>query len=373
MNPDSVWPDFLSDDPPPAPARSDYRIGVIGAGFIVRDVQLAAYKNAGFHVAAIASRTPESARTAASLRGIPRVYDTFDELLGDPAIEILDIAIPPAEQIGVIRKAVRQAGHIRGILAQKPLAMNYREACESVRLCEEASVKLAVNQNMRYDPSVRALRTLLRKGVLGQPVFATIEMRAVPHWQPWLHEYGKLTLLNMSIHHLDCLRFLFGNPESVYASARPDPRTLFPHKDGICIYILEYADGLRASAWDDTWAGPGRNNEDVDAYIKWRVEGTEGVAQGSIGWPGYPNRTPSAIEFTVGFGRGCRYATREKKVWFPDAFEGPMAALMDSIAGHTETEISGRDNLHTMALVDACYRSLEEHRPVRIDEIGKDA
>lgn len=368
MNLDAIW-----NEPLPAPARSDYHIGVIGAGFIVRDIQLVAYRNAGFSVAAIASHTPENARAAAALRGIPRIYETFDELLEDPSIEILDIAIPPAHQIGVIRKAVAQKNHIRGILAQKPLAMNYAEACESVRLCDDAGVHLAVNQNMRYDPSIRALRALLCAGYLGEPVLATIEMRAVPHWQKWLHESGKLTLLNMSIHHLDCLRFLFGNPDSAYCSARPDPRTSFPHRDGICLYILEYADGMRASAWDDTWAGPGRNNEDVDAHIKWRVEGTEGVAQGTIGWPGYPNRTPSTIEFTSVRGHGYRYAPLSKKVWFPDAFEGPMAALMHSIATGEESEISGRDNLHTMALVDACYRSLEEHRPVRIDEIEKNA
>jgi len=58
-------------------------------------------------------------------------------------------------------------------------------------------------------------------------------MRAVPHWQTWLEDYGKLTLLNMSVHHLDCFRFLLGNPESVYASARTDPRTRFAHRDGM--------------------------------------------------------------------------------------------------------------------------------------------
>ena len=103
----------------------------------------------------------------------------------------------------------------------------------------------------------------------------------------------------MSIHHLDCFRFLFGDPESVYVSARTDPRTQFPHRDGIVLYILEYANGMRASAWDDVWAGPAREGAAADFYIKWRVEGTDGLAQGTIGWPGYPNAVPSTIEFTT--------------------------------------------------------------------------
>ena len=47
------------------PIRADYAIGAVGAGFIMRDVQLVAYGNAGFRVSAIASRTPAHAQAAA--------------------------------------------------------------------------------------------------------------------------------------------------------------------------------------------------------------------------------------------------------------------------------------------------------------------
>jgi predicted dehydrogenase len=361
---DSIW-----NQAPAKLIRSDYRIGVIGAGFVIRDVHLIAYQNAGYQVAAIASRTPETATAVANLRGVPRVYDSYEELLFDDDIQIIDIAVPPAHQIEVVRKVVQHAKHVKGVLAQKPLAMNFKEALETVRLCEASDIKLAVNQNMRYDPSIRAAKALLQAGYLGEPVFATIEMRAVPHWQSWLRDHDRLTLLNMSVHHLDSFRFLFGTPDSVYASARNDPRTRFAHRDGVCVYILEYESGLRASGWDDIWAGPGADNEQVDAYIKWRVEGTEGVAQGTIGWPGYPNRTPSTLEFTTAKHPRFRFEPLRKRVWFPDAFEGTMAELMNTVASGVDSNISGRDNLDTMALVDACYLSLEEHRPVRIGEI----
>ena len=159
------------------------RIGVMGAGFIVRDVQLVAYRQASFNVAAIASRSYEVAQEVAAVREIPKVYETVEELVADPAISILDIAIPPDKQLDVVRAAVRQADHIKGILCQKPLATNYAEACQIVRLCDDAGITLAVNQNMRFDQSIRALKTVLERGYLGEPVLATIEMRAVPHWQ----------------------------------------------------------------------------------------------------------------------------------------------------------------------------------------------
>jgi predicted dehydrogenase len=353
----------------PPPPKGRYTIGVAGAGFIVRDVQLVAYQNAGFAVAAIASRTLAQAQSAAALRDIPRVHETWQDLLADSSIEVLDIAVPPHAQLKIIEHACAHAPHLKGILAQKPLAMNYADARRAVEACERAGIPLAINQNMRWDQSIRALKTLLRRGELGEPILATIEMRAIPHWQPWVRDYNRLTLLVMSIHHLDTFRYLFGTPESVYCSARTDPRTQFPHRDGIALYILEYANGLRASAWDDVWAGPAREGAAADLWIRWRVEGTDGVAQGTIGWPEYPNATASTIRFATKASPGVWLAPQWKETWFPDAFAGPMGELFDAIHDQREPANSGRENLDTMALVDACYRSLDEHRPVAIDEI----
>ena len=356
---------------PVLPRKRDDRIGAIGAGFIMRDIQLVAYKHAGFNVVAIASKDPAEARAVAELRGIPKAYDTWQELLADDRIEILDIAVPPGPQVAIVHAAL-QHKHIRGILAQKPLATNYRDAQEMVAACERAGVRFCVNQNMRYDQSIRALKTVLRRGYLGEPVLATVDMRAIPHLQSWVKDYGLTNLVFMSIHHLDCFRYLFGDPESVYASARQDPRLDYPHRDGIVLYILEYANGLRAAAWDDVWTGPSREGGAADIYIKWRVEGTAGMAQGTIGWPGYPARVPSTIRFTTLQEPGCWFSPTWPQVWFPDAFEGTMGELLCSLEEGRESVLSGRDNLNTIALVEACYRSLDEHRPVRPAEIKEE-
>ncbi len=364
-------PDLLLDLDylPRMPARKDFRIGCIGAGFIVRDCHLVAYRNAGFNPVAIASRSPARAEETARMRDIPKVYATYGQLLDDPEIEIVDIAYPPHEQLDVVREAVLRKGRLKGILAQKPLGMNYAEACEIVRLCEDAGVVLAVNQNMRYDQSVRALKCLLDRGTLGQPILATIEMRAIPHWMPWQQDYDWLTLRIMSIHHLDAFRFLFGDPERIYCSVRTDPRTKFAHRDGICLYTLEYADGLRCAAGDDVWTGPAREGAEKDIYIKWRVEGTDGLAWGTIGWPDYPSPSPSTMNFTTKQRPGTWLQPRWTQVWFPDAFAGTMAQLLCAVESGTDPEISGRDNLKTMALVDAAYKSIDERRAVEVREI----
>jgi hypothetical protein len=353
----------------PLPRRKDFRIGILGGGFIVNDCHLPAYRKAGFNVAAIASRTPARAREVASRHGIPCVYERTEQLLDDPTIEVLDIGVPPNAQLDLIGAACRRR-KVRGILAQKPLGMNYAEAVRAVEMCEAAGIRLAVNQNMRYDQSVRAAKALLTKGLLGEPVFATIELRGIPHWMPWQREMGWLTLRILSIHHMDSFRYWFGDPQRIFCSVRSDPRTKFPHSDGICNYILDYADGLRCVGLDDPWTGPAREGCPSDIYLRWRIEGLDGLAIGDIGWCQEPYTTPSTIRYAAKGDKEFHRPTWTES-WFPDAFIGTMAQLLIALESGGEPEISGRDNLRTMALVEAAYLSAAQSRVVAPSEVSK--
>ena len=353
---------------PVLPKKLDYKIGCIGAGFIMRDCHLVAYRNVGFNPWAITSLFREESEQDAKLRGIPKVYDTWQELIDDTDIEILDIAIPPDKQLEVVQYAVTKA-HIKGILCQKPLAMNIDEAKQIVALCENAGIKLGVNSNMRYDQSIRALKAILDEGLLGDRVLATIDMRAIPHWQEFLRKYDRIEILNMGIHHIDSFRYLFGDPKSITCVTRKDPRTQFNHIDGISQYTFQYEDGFMATSLDDVWAWPGEGAE-KDFYIKWRVEGTDGMAKGTISWFN-PYPTPSTIEFTTKKYPGQWFCPKWTKVWFPDAFEGTMAQLLCAVEDGTEPEIGGRDNLKTIACVDACYESIAQQKTIKFEDILK--
>lgn len=349
---------------PPLPKKRDFRIGILGSGFIVSDCHLVAYRKAGYNPVAIASRNPENARKTAARQQIAKVYESYDQLLDDSSIEVLDIAVPPNFQLSLILAACARKT-VRGILAQKPLGMNHAEAFQAVEACERAGIALAVNQNMRFDQSVRAAKALLDQNCLGEPVLASIEMRAIPHWMPWQADLGWVTLRIMSIHHLDTFRYWFGDPQRIFCSVRADPRTKFPHQDGICLYTLEYANGFRCAGIDDTWTGPAKEGCPADNYVRFRIEGLEGLAIGDIGWCKDPYTTPSTIDYArkgdAGFHR-----PRWAESWFPDAFTGTMADLLIALESGRAPAISGRDNLRTMALVDAAYQSVAEHRAIEL-------
>ena len=353
---------------PRLPRRRDFRIGCIGAGFIMRDCHLVAYRQAGFNPAAIVSHDYKRAREVAHYHGLAHCHKSVAALLADRSIEVLDIAVPPDVQPEIIRAAAEHKDHIRGILAQKPLAMNIAEARACVDACQAAGITLAVNQNMRYDQSVRALKDILNKGWLGEPVLATIDMRAIPHWMPWSEHLHSLATFVMSIHHLDTFRYWLGTPDRVLASTRPDPRTKFPHQDGINLYILEYDSGARASSWDDVWTGPAREGAEGDLRINWRVEGTDGLMHGTIGWPKYPAREPSTLAFSTKRLPGTWVHPRWPDVWFPDAFVGTMAQLLVAVEDGTEPEVSGRDNVETIALCEAVFAAATQHRVATVRE-----
>jgi predicted dehydrogenase len=353
----------------PLPRRKDFRIGILGSGFIVNECHLVAYRKAGFNPVAIASRNSAHAAQAAARRQIPKVCGSYEQLLGDASIEVLDIAVPPNAQLDLIKAACARKT-VKGILAQKPLGMNYAESLEAVTACEAAGITLAVNQNMRYDQSVRAAKTLLENGTIGEPIFATIEMRAIPHWMDWHKDLGWLTLRIMSIHHLDTFRYWFGEPERIFCSVRSDPRTKFRHRDGICTYILEYRTGLRCVGIDDTWAGPAKEGCPSENYIRWRIEGLNGLAIGDIGWCKEPYTTPSTIRYAAK-GHTQFQTPVWQESWFPDAFIGTMAQLLIALEDGTEPAISGRDNLKTMGLVEAAYLSAEQSRSIAVDEIQR--
>lgn len=345
--------------PPPGPHPG---IGVIGAGFIVADCHLPAYKHAGFIVNSLWSRDQTKAKAVASRHGIGTVHSDWRQLLDDKQVRVVDVAVPPNAQPEVILEACTRP-HIQGILAQKPLAMDPATASILVTACEKAGKVLVVNQNMRHDQAVRSCSNLIRSGWLGEPVLATIDLRAIPHWMPWSEGLRSLTTYILSVHHLDTFRAWLGTPDRVMASTRTDPRTNFPHTDGINIYILEYDQGPRALGIDDVWTAPLKPASPMDTTcpgnqsVRFRVEGTLGWAEGTIGWPSWPARQPSTLDFASRSDPGTIHRPRWREVWFPDAFAGPMSELLWQLRGGPEAELCGRDNLQTIALCEAVLQS----------------
>ena len=99
--------------------------------------------------------------------------------------------------------------------------------------------------------------------------------------------------------------------------------------------------------------------------MRWRFEGTEGLALGEIGWPGWPARVPSTIDYTTIRDNGDWHRPRWPEAWFPDAFAGTMGGLLRALESGEAADIPGRDNLKTIALCEAVLAAGREHRVTR--------
>jgi len=350
---------------PALPRDLSRGIGIIGAGEIVAEAHLPAYQMAGFRVVAITNRTRSRAQEVADRYGIPHVYDTIDELLADPDVQIVDIALTAELQPEIVAKV---AAHGKHILCQKPLGDSYTAARRIVDICDRASIKVAVNQQMRWAPGIRASHDLIRRGFLGTSVQAAIQVNVRTPWEtwPWLTTIDTLEVMYHSIHYLDAIRFLFGSPESVYADGARYPGQPYKGETRTMIH-MKFAGEMRALIHDNhnNWA------DQRDWYATYRFEGTSGIIKGTNG---------ALYNYPVGEEDTIRFISRDAQdhgwlepplqgKWFPHAFMGTMGELMRAIEENREPENSARDNLQTIQLVFAVYRSMAEHRPVRLTEI----
>ena len=94
----------------------------------------------------------------------------------------------------------------------------------------------------------------------------------------------------------------------------------------------------------------------------------QGVAKGTIGWP---TGAASTLTYASTKTTGGKWVTPSwDTMWFPHAFIGVMEQLQHAVKTGTPPALSVADNVKTMALVEAGYRSIDEGRTVKLSEIS---
>jgi len=324
-------------------------IGVVGCGAIVEAAHLPAYANAGLKVVAVADTNLARARDLQDKFNVPSAYNSAAELLEDPRVDVVDIAVDPQHQHDIAVAAIASGRHV---MCQKPMAEDIESAEELVALAAKRGVVLAVNQQMRWEPLVRGIHDLIIGGDVGQVIDVFIDVDVRTDWDgwPWMVVKPRLELFYHSIHHLDSIRFLLGDPESVLASLDKCPGQTAAGETRSLVH-LRCPGGATATvrASHHNWSDEPR------AII--RVRGTQGYVDGELGLLyDYPRGRADAIQFR---SRGNKEAELHtfKRSWVPDAFESAMTDLLRAASAHKRPSSSGSDNLQTLRVVLAAYES----------------
>ena len=334
----------------PLPSRPR-PIVVVGAGAIVRSAHLPAYRRVGFPVAGLFDIRQDAARATASQFEVPAVFGTLAEAasLRDA---VYDVAVPGDQILAVLNCLP----HGAAVLIQKPMGEDLGGARRILELCGTRRLVAAVNFQLRFCPNVLALRDLIDRQAIGE--VRDIEVRVVDRqpWEQWSFLKGapRLEVLYHSIHYLDTIRAIAGEPRSVYCYAVAHPE-LKGFADTRSTIILDYADRIRCSL---TLNHVHRHDPTQRASML-KVEGTAGAAVLTLGVNiDYPTGAPDNL--AVAFERSVWTQIPLRGSWFTEAFEGPMSNLQRFVAGEDPGLVSPvADAIKTMALVEACYQSSE--------------
>lgn len=347
---------------PSLPPKTDYGIAFVGCGGIVNYGHIPAYRAHGFRLLGGYDVNAAAAQQTVATHHLGRVYETLDAVLADPDVEIVDIAVMPWAQRAIVEKAVAARKHI---LCQKPFSTDFAEAVAMTQLAQEAGVKIAVHQQFRWGQVIRATRALLQEKWLGDLLDVQVQVSITTPWDmwPWLAAQPRLEVLFHSIHYLDALRYLFGDPALVTSR-----HTKNPHQEAKgetkTVTVWEYDNGLQIliAICHFDWS-PG-------LYSLFRVMGTDGLIEGTIGTNyDYPDGRSDTIKFTSRTQPERNFSATLPGKWIPDAFYGPMASLMEAIQTDGQPLTAAQDNLNTLRVVEAAYRSMAEQRSVRPEKI----
>ncbi|MCX2476626.1 Gfo/Idh/MocA family oxidoreductase [Pedobacter sp. MC2016-05] len=327
---------------------------IIGAGGIVADAHLPAYKIAGFEVHGIVNRTKERAQKLADAFGIPNVYNSVAEaVVNAPENTVYDLTTMPAQYID----ALNQLPDGSAVLIQKPMGDDFAQANEILALCRSKNLKASINFQLRFAPFVSAARDLIDKGLIGELYDMEVRVTIKTPWEIFPHViiHPRLEIQYHSIHYVDLIRSFLGNPNTVLAKTLKHPeKNLSSSRSTI---LLDYGDTLHAVINTNHDHDFGPNHQ--ESYIKW--EGTKGAIVAKIGLlMDYPHGVPDVFEYCiVEEGKSPEWQTvKLEGSWFPEAFIGTMANLMRYNEGSSDVlYTSVEDVIQTMAVVESAYQS----------------
>jgi predicted dehydrogenase len=322
---------------------SEVGAAVIGTGFI-GTVHVEALRRIGVQVRGVLGSTPERGRARAEALGVLRAYDSLDELLDDPSVEVVHVTSPNHLHVP---QTERILGNGRHVICEKPLAMTAPESARLVALAARSGLVNAVNFNIRFYPLHQHVREIAAAGELGDIRFVTGH-----YFQDWLlletdwnwrldpDKGGSLRAVgDIGSHWLDLVTFLTGQPIvsvmadlATFIPVRAQPRgpvetfstdrelDTIPREmatEDVASILLRFANGARG-ALAVSQISAGRKNS-----LQWEIDG----ATGSAAWD---SETPDHLWL------GHRERANELLLRNP-ALMGPAGRAASALpAGHVE-------------------------------------
>lgn len=337
----------------PEMPKTPKKIVIIGTGGIVTGSHLPAYKLAGYPVVGVYDQIYEKAEAAAKEFNIPYVSKTLDELIayGIKEQAVFDIAVPASKTAEILEQLPDNAA----VLMQKPMGESIEQAKRILEICRRKNFVAGVNFQLRQAPYMLAARKLIEDGIIGDIVDIDWRVVELHPWHLWSFLFGleRMEINYHSIHYIDFIRSIVGDPTAVYCKTMQHPKMTDLSQTRTSI-IMDYGNVLRVNLHIN------HNHDYAPDYQEstLKIEGMKGAIRITLGLIlDYPTGRPDKVEYITDDGKGWR-ELEVKGTWFPEAFIGTMGGLMKKLEDPNYHYMNSvEDAYHTMCVVEACYKS----------------
>lgn len=347
---------------------------------IVRLAILGSGRMAGYHAERfqevpgcqiMAAMDVDQARAEAFCKkyGIPAAYTSLDDVLARTDIDAISNVTPDAFHAPLSIKCLQAGKHV---LCEKPLALNYPDARRMVAVARKTGLINMVNLSYRDWPCIQAVAALVQRGVLGE--MRHVEASYLQSWLPskiwgdwrttptWLWRLSSLhgskgALGDVGVHIIDFATYPVGDISSVYCrlkAFRKAPRDRVGEyvldANDSAVLSIEFKNGALGTIHTTRWAGGHINR----LYLK--ISGTKGSVEIDS------ERTTEGYRISVGKDLDSGVW---KDVTTPPVPNNYLRFVRSILTGKQDQPDFAR-GAGIQKVLDACFKSDEEQRPVRI-------
>lgn len=270
---------------------------VIGTGFI-GTVHVEALRRLGVDLRGVVGSSPDRGAARARALGVTRAYASLEEVLADPAVQVVHVTSPNAAHYGQVKQILAAGRHV---VCEKPLAMTSAQSAEMADLARASGKVAAVCYNIRFYPLNQHARQMVAEGGLGD-----IRLITGQYHQDWLAKAGDWnwrlegdkggalrSVGDIGTHWLDLVTFIAGEkpvavladlatflprrqrpvgPVETFSAAKGATQEVAVTTDDAALILLRFASGARA-ALTTSQISQGRKNS-----LRWEIAGSAGSA-----------------------------------------------------------------------------------------------
>lgn len=326
------------------------RVAIIGCGFFAPNHIHAWRSLSTAKIVAVCDLNASRAAAAADLAGGAPVYTDARHMLNEQQPHVVDIITTASSHLPLATLCA--ASGIPTII-QKPLALNLEEATAIVRISNLTHVRMMVHENFRFQQPMQEIKRILDAGEIGSPQYCRICFRCgydIFSGQSYLRETDRLILMDNGVHVFDVARFLMGEISNVSCRTRrvrPDIRgedmatALVGFEQGATgVVECSYSSFLPSDPFPETLVTVegDRGSIVLERRYQLSIRSGESVRTYSVEpeVPVWGHRPWHVVQDSV--VRTCRH-------------------YLDVAAGRAPLQTSVQDNIKTLAVLEACYRS----------------